>query len=79
MERDGTFPLRAFAYCCKGVESLGKEGSARGEEPLFKAVFVPRIFYRKKKFRALHGQRLAAGPRQGHSALDPRKMRCIFP
>ena len=28
---------------CKGVKSLGKEGSARGEEPLFKAVFSSRI------------------------------------
>ncbi len=52
---------------CKGVRSLGKEGSARGEEPLFKAVFFSRIFFLQKRFRALHGQRLAAGPRQGHS------------
>ena len=37
---------------CKGVRSLGKEGSARGEEPLFKAVFVPRnLFYQTLKTR----------------------------
>ena len=30
-------------------------------------------------FRAPHDQRLAAGPRQGHSVLDPEKCECIFP
>ena len=29
-------------------------------------------------FRALHDQRFAAGPRQGHSVLDPRKMLVHF-
>ena len=40
---------------CKGVKSLGKEGSARGEEPLFKAVF----FSRKKKRAVPHGNETA--------------------
>ena len=31
------------------------------------------------EFRALHDQRLAAGPRQGHFVLDPGKMRAHFP
>ena len=31
----------------KSVKSLGKERSARGEEPLFKAVFFSRIFLKK--------------------------------
>ena len=30
------------------------------------------------KFRAPHDQRLAAGPRQGHLVLDPRKMLAHF-
>ena len=34
-------PLRENA---KGVKSLGKERSARGEEPLFKAVCSSRVF-----------------------------------
>ena len=29
-------------------------------------------------FRASHDQRLAAGPRQGHFVLDPRKMHSHF-
>ena len=29
-------------------------------------------------FRASHDQRLAAGPRQGHVVLDPRKMHSHF-
>ena len=32
----------------------------------------------KMGFRAAHDQRLAAGPRQGHSVLDPEKMHPHF-
>ena len=39
--KTGTFAKNEVL--CKGVKSLGKEGSARGEEPLFKAVFSSRI------------------------------------
>ena len=31
-----------------------------------------------ERFRAPHDQRFAAGPRQGHSVLDPRKMPAHF-
>ena len=39
---------RSLCDLCKGVKSLGKERSARGEEPLFKAVCSSRVFFIKR-------------------------------
>ncbi len=61
---------------CKGVRSLGKEGSARGEEPLFKAVCSSRIFY-KKRF-VLCTTSVSPLDRDKDTVLDPRKMLAHF-
>ncbi len=66
-------PLRENA---KGVKSLGKERSARGEEPLFKAVCSSRIFY-KKRF-VLCTTSVSPLDCDKDIVLDPRKMLTHF-
>lgn len=39
---------------------------------------IIRFLFRAVLFRAAHGQCFAAGPRQGHFVLDPRKMHSHF-
>ena len=75
---------RAFACRRKGVKSLGKERSVRGEEPLFKAVFSSRIFYlithflfNKKRF-VLCTTSVSPLDRDKDTVLDPRKMHSHF-
>ena len=70
-------PWSAFSesLCnCKGVKSLGKEGSARGEDPLFKAVFLSR---KKDSMSSTSG--VLPQDRDKDRALAPRKMPVHFP
>ncbi len=67
---------RSLCDFCKGVRSLGKERSARGEEPLFKAVCSSRIFY-KKRF-VLCTTSVSPLDRDKDTVLDPRKMLAHF-
>ena len=56
-------------------KSLGKEESARGEEPLFKAVCFSRIFY--ESF-VLSTTSVSPLDRDKDTVLDPRKMLLHF-
>ena len=62
----------------KGVKSLGKERSARGEEPLFKAVCYSRIFLLIKKSFVLRTTSVSPLDRDKDTVLDPRKMLAHF-
>ena len=67
---------RSLCDLCKGVKSLGKEGSARGEEPLFKAVCSSRIFFNEDF--VLRTTSVSPLDRDKDTVLDPRKMRAHF-
>ena len=60
----------------KGVKSLGKERSARGEEPLFKAVCSSRIFFNEDF--VLRTTSVSPLDRDKDTVLDPRKMLAHF-
>ena len=59
-------------------KSLGKEESARGEEPLFKAVCSSRIFLFNKKSFVLCTTSVSPLDRNKDTVLDPRKMLAHF-